>query len=143
MAAAGSLNFTLDEGFVQDIYNRPSTPSLSFTDRAKPAIHGLAKNLNSDNVNLFVNTGVRQLESLHSVICNEQGSKARNNKRVAAILTSPFYPASLLENEAKLWLNGMHRRLAGLETCSIAISTGYQILILDTGYHKLSIPTGY
>ena len=31
----------------------------------------------------------------------------------------------------------------GLETCSIPISTGYQILILDTGYHKLSIPTGY
>ncbi len=102
MAATGSLNFTLHEVLAQDIYNRPSAPSLSSKDRAKPAIRGLAENLNGDNVNLFVNTGVRQLESLHSVIYNEQGSEARNNKRVAAILTSPIYPASLLENEAKL-----------------------------------------
>jgi hypothetical protein len=110
MAAAGSLNFMCDEVIAQDIYNRPNQQSISFKNKAKHAIGGLVENLNGDNASLFADTGVRQLESVHSLIFNEQGSETPHG-RVAAILRCPIYPASILQNKAKLWLNSIHRRL--------------------------------
>ena len=85
---------------------------MSFKDRAEAAIRGLAENLNGDNTDLFVNTGVRQLESLHStILSDEQSGEASNKQKVAVILRAPIYPATLLQNKAKLWLNGIHLRL--------------------------------
>jgi hypothetical protein len=100
---AGSLNFTCDEVLAQDIYNRPNEQSLSFKNTAKHAIGGLVDNLNGENASLFVDTGVKQLESLHSLIFNEQGSETPHGiGRDAAILRCPIYPASILQNVATL-----------------------------------------
>jgi hypothetical protein len=60
-------------------------------------------NLNGENASLFVDTGVKQLESLHSLIFNEQGSETPHGiGRDAAILRCPIYPASILQNVATL-----------------------------------------
>lgn len=117
MAAAGNLNLSRDEVLAQDIYSTET--AVSFKERAKLVISDLTHSKNAHDVNLFVNIGVKQLDSLHSLIFGnaEHGSDSDTQKRcIVEIISRPIYPASILKNEAKLWLEGIRRRLGGRQS---------------------------